>query len=79
MYAVLFCVFWDLFAQNTQKRKPYAQDAPPYYTQVMMMENIQLKLIRIWGGGGTLADNDEDKDVEKDVDDNKDLMKDNLL
>ena len=31
------------------------------------------------GGGGTIADKNEDKDVEKDVDDNKDLMKDNSV
>ena len=42
------------------------------------MTTIQLKLIRSrggWGGVGTIADKDEDKDVENVVDENKDLMK----
>ena len=41
----------------------------------MTVTTIQLKLSKSRGGWGvTVAEKDEDKDVEKDVDENKDLM-----
>ena len=62
------------------KRQLDAQDAPTDNTWGIMVTTINLKLSRSGeGGGGTVADKDEDKDAGKDVDENKDLMKDNSV
>ena len=49
----------------------------------MTVTKILMKLSRIrgmgWGWVGTVADKDDDKDLEKDVDEQKYLMKDNSV